>query len=102
MYTPTLILKPYQTEIGGGEYRCFIRNGRLLAITQRDIRAFYHYMTTNMKQTAQQLSLFITEKVIPSLTSLNSFVLDLHLGQNSKILVIDVNPYSNCYSLECH
>lgn len=109
-HQPSIILKKYLTDIGGGEYRCFIKSGRLLAITQRDIRAFYNYMTTNLKQTGKILTLFISEKIIPLLyehLELDSFVLDLSLKtmdfngssdfNDSNINIIDINPFSNCY-----
>merc|ERR1712150_316897 len=99
-YTPSIILKKYLREIGGGEYRCFVKSGRVLGITQRDIRAFYKFMTTNLKQTGKILTLFLSEKIIPVLweeRELDSFVLDLSIINEDQINIIDINPFSNCY-----
>jgi len=101
--TPHLILKPHKPIAGGSEYRCFIRQGRVLAITQRDIRAFYEYMVNNMDSTGKRLNLFIAENIVPRLReklSMENFVLDVSIGNPRDIAgtttVVDVNPFSNC------
>lgn len=100
--SPTLHFQSFIPIITGTEYRCFIQNNRLQAISQRDIHAHYPYTIENLDANSKSLTLFISENVIPVLSDYfeeTELILDVYKTGNGdwKILDIDIlAPETNC------
>ena len=98
---PKIKFSKFTQILGGTEYRCFIRDNRLIGISQRDIHAHYSYILDNLSENSKSLSLFISEKVVPVLSDYfeeTDLVVDVFKNNTSwSILDIDkLTPDTNC------
>ena len=92
--TPELVLKKWFDMPRANEWRLFIKNRRLLALSQRDT-AFYDFLLdederARIKRRAVQ---FVRDKVLPEL-DVDSFTLDIYFARqpSDKVFAIDLAP----------
>lgn len=101
-YHPTIVLKEFLPQvISKSEYRCFVRNNKILAICQRDKNTFYPHIVNDLKINKKYMLIFLTEIISllsrsEEFTSKN-YILDLS-GHVDKKIEDDLNLDSDSYS----
>lgn len=73
------------------EYRCFVKDGKLIAVTNYDYREPWRGPEDGGKELRQKIDQWFVEKVKPTLP-IDTVVFDLWLGRNG-FLLIEINPY---------
>lgn len=97
---PSLVLKKFFTIPTSHEFRCFVRNGRLQAISQRDAGTFFEHLQSPSQQDIIRTKLqhFHYNVLWPNEESqrfpIADFVWDAYLTRDqSRVLIVDINPY---------
>ena len=67
----------------GMEFRCFIKDKKLIAISQRDITQVFDYLKTGKSELQNHIKAFINEKIITQMNSyqsgLQNYIVDIYL-----------------------
>ncbi|KAF8340548.1 cytoplasmic protein [Cantharellus anzutake] len=95
-YELELVLKKWYPVEGPREIRCFIRDGRLIALCQRDPN-FFDFLNepSTFEQIRQTALRFWTEKVKDTWTGSPNYVVDIYLTRDlSNAHIMDFNPYA--------
>lgn len=105
---PTLVLKKFFAIPTSHEFRCFVRAGRLICISQRDTGTFFEHLQDQDEQyKIRKLLLKFYSDVLSSTQSENGenssrrnpfpiddFVWDAYISRDmSRVFLIDVNPF---------
>ncbi|EGW35098.1 uncharacterized protein SPAPADRAFT_58241 [Spathaspora passalidarum NRRL Y-27907] len=92
-----LVLKQWQDVNPALEFRVFIKDEKILGISQRDLN-HYEYLEGLKQELDQKISEFVYDKVIPTIgchTTLDKYILDVYIPRPfDKVYVIDINPFS--------
>jgi len=106
--TPTLVLRKWLDIPAGVEFRCFIKNRRLFAVSQRDVATFYPYLVTGaVDEYVLQLEKFV-KNVLARGFGEEDYVADLYIYSSSTVKIVDLNPYDDTTvstgerATECH
>lgn len=87
-----LVLRKW-TEINPGhEFRCFVRDGRLVAVTQRDGTNFYKHIKDQKDSVVSDISSFFDEQVRDKFGPA-TFVFDVVRSAKDVVLLLDFNPF---------
>jgi hypothetical protein len=73
------------------EFRCFIHNGKTLAVCQRDDTVYYEHLIVRKRNILDRIVIFLDSIVHPRV-SWNDFVVDLYL-EDDRILIVDFGPW---------
>ncbi|XP_008314381.1 translation initiation factor eIF2 assembly protein [Cynoglossus semilaevis] len=87
-----LVLRRWSELIPGGEFRCFVKENKLIAISQRDYTQFYQHILKQEQQIRQALQDFFSQHVQFRFPG-EDFVLDVYRDSNGKVWLIDLNPF---------
>ncbi|KAL1921832.1 uncharacterized protein VTP21DRAFT_10474 [Calcarisporiella thermophila] len=88
-----LVLRKWYDLPPSMEFRCFIRDGKLIAISQRDMS--YYPFLEEMRDELRQKIVDFYECSIQGLFPSQHFVLDVYMTRNrDKLFIIDFNPFS--------
>ncbi|KAL9653344.1 hypothetical protein ABK040_001980 [Willaertia magna] len=82
------------------EFRCFIYNDKLRAISQYYDICYFKELQQNKNEIKDKLEIFINEKVNnllknSKLQNNKKYICDLAIGKDGNIYVIELNPYSD-------
>ncbi|KAL9645108.1 hypothetical protein ABK040_004599 [Willaertia magna] len=82
------------------EFRCFIYNDKLRAISQYYDVCYFKELQQNKNEIKDKLEIFINEKVNnllknSKLQNNKKYICDLAIGKDGNIYVIELNPYSD-------
>ncbi|CAK9440975.1 uncharacterized protein LODBEIA_P48440 [Lodderomyces beijingensis] len=93
-----LVLKQWQDINPALEFRVFVRDGKILGVTQRDLN-HYDFLKDLHSQLKAKIDAFVTVEAIPrldaSLPELKKYTLDVYIPEPfEKVYIIDVNPFS--------
>ncbi|RLV89535.1 Cell division cycle protein [Spathaspora sp. JA1] len=92
-----LVLKQWQDINPALEFRVFIKDEKILGISQRDLN-HYEYLQELQPNLNQKISEFIYDKIIPTIgshTTLEKYIVDVYIPRPfNKIYIIDINPFS--------
>ncbi|BGP48621.1 hypothetical protein JCM10450v2_004497 [Rhodotorula kratochvilovae] len=94
-YTFELVLKKWFDMPGSQQWRCFVRDNRLLGISQRDT-TFYDFLQSPSTQQdlRERITRFWEEDIQPK-APLSSYVIDVYLTRDaSRVFLVDLNPYA--------
>jgi hypothetical protein len=94
-YTDTpcyLLLREHRTIPKQEEWRCFIRKGEVVGITQYHYRDFFPKLVADKDQIADRIQKFLAERVLPHL-HIDTVVVDVWLCDEP--LLIEINPYGH-------
>ncbi|KAI9542926.1 hypothetical protein NQZ68_013857, partial [Dissostichus eleginoides] len=58
-----LVLRKWSELIPGGEFRCFVRENKLIAISQRDYTQYYHHVLKQEEQVSHAIQEFFSQHV---------------------------------------
>ncbi|KAJ3365735.1 hypothetical protein GGF32_008133 [Allomyces javanicus] len=87
-----LVLRKWIDVHPAKEFRCWVRNGRVFAISQRDTTHYYPFLVTEQDALARILVAFIATTVVPKF-SVQNFCIDMYLSRaDNEPFIIDINP----------
>ncbi|UZJ54480.1 hypothetical protein CBS101457_003800 [Exobasidium rhododendri] len=110
---PVLVLKKFFTIPTSHEFRCFVRAGSLICISQRDTGTYFDHLQDHSfrLKVRKLLRIFFLDNLSPQLRGggtsseapsdrrrtpfpINDFVWDAYISRDmSKVFLMDVNPY---------
>uniref|UniRef100_A0A673YNX3 Translation initiation factor eIF2 assembly protein n=1 Tax=Salmo trutta TaxID=8032 RepID=A0A673YNX3_SALTR len=76
----------------GGEFRCFIKENKLIGISQRDYTQYYHHISKQEAQICHSIQEFFSQHVQYQFLD-EDFVLDVYRDSWGKMWLIDLNPF---------
>jgi len=87
-----LVLRKWFDVHPGSEFRCFVRNKNLVAISQRDDSQFHPFIGPNKEDIIKDITSFYKEQILPKFP-LDSYVMDVYRSKKDSVYLIDFNPY---------
>ena len=74
------------------EFRCFVRDRQLIAISQRDLN-YYNFLDELQDELTEKIGIFFDD-ILLSKNEANSFVFDVYVPKPfNKVYLIDINPF---------
>lgn len=89
-----LVLRKWVEISPGMEFRCFVKNHRLVAISQRDTSSFYKFIEENEIDICKDIYCFYNSKIAYKFPD-SSFVFDIYRDAANKVLLIDFGPFGS-------
>ncbi|KAK5876720.1 hypothetical protein CesoFtcFv8_026047 [Champsocephalus esox] len=87
-----LVLRKWSELIPGGEFRCFVRENKLIAISQRDYTQYYHHVLKQEEQVSHAIQEFFSQHVQYNFPD-EDFVFDVYRDSEGRVWLIDLNPF---------
>ncbi|OUM52679.1 hypothetical protein BVG19_g1888 [[Candida] boidinii] len=88
-----LVLREWHDINPSMEFRCFVKDRELIAISQRDLN-YYEFLADITDQLTDLIDRFFETTLLPNFDN-NSFVFDVYVPKSlQKVYLIDVNPYA--------
>jgi len=87
-----LVLRKWIDVNPGTEFRCFVRNKDLIAVSQRDNTNFYDHIQGQADSIKQDILTFFREHIQPKF-SLDNYVFDVIRSKKDKVILVDFNPF---------
>lgn len=88
----SLILRKWQDLNPGYEFRCFVRNNKLIAICQRNHTAYYDFIRHEKADIVSDIQAFFYHMVNLKFPNEN-YVFDVYRRDQGKLLLLDFNPF---------
>ena len=88
-----LVLRRWFRLDHGMEFRCFVRNGSLVAVSQRHDDIFFDFLPAIQASVLSTAGAFLAEVVLPAFPS-SSFSVDLYRDRRDRFWIVDFNPWS--------
>lgn len=91
-----LVLTKWQDINPALEFRAFIKNNKIIGISQRDLN-HYEFLNDLKEELHEKIEIFLNDEIIPKLSSiqLSKYIIDLYIPRPfNKIYIIDINPFS--------
>ncbi|XP_062617157.1 cell division cycle protein 123 homolog [Saccostrea cucullata] len=88
----SLILRKWQDLNPGYEFRCFVRNNKLIAICQRNHTAYYEFFRQEKEDILSDIQSFFYHLVSLKFPNEN-YVFDVYRRDQGKLLLLDFNPF---------
>ncbi|MFF2531238.1 ATP-grasp domain-containing protein [Brevibacillus sp. NPDC058079] len=89
-HLPVLVARKWMELKREREFRCFVKEGRLFAITQYDYHDSYVWVLQNETQVLERIKTFFEQ--IREYLPCSTIVFDVHVGDDN-VLLIETNPY---------
>ncbi|XP_018409222.1 PREDICTED: cell division cycle protein 123 homolog isoform X1 [Nanorana parkeri] len=87
-----LVLRKWCELIPGGEFRCFVKENKLIGVSQRDYTQYYDHIC-KQKDDIQRAILKFFKKNIQYNFFDEDFVFDMYRDSEGKVWLIDFNPF---------
>uniref|UniRef100_A0AAZ3SVJ2 Translation initiation factor eIF2 assembly protein n=1 Tax=Oncorhynchus tshawytscha TaxID=74940 RepID=A0AAZ3SVJ2_ONCTS len=87
-----LVLRKWSELLPGGEFRCFIKENKLIGISQRDYTQYYHHISKQEAQICHSIQEFFSQHIQYQFLD-EDFVLDVYRDSWGKVWLIDLNPF---------
>lgn len=87
-----LVLRKWMDIYPGMEFRCFVKNGELVGISQRDISSFYSFIKENQEDIITDILLFFENKIAEAFPD-SCYVFDVYRYADQKVLLLDFSPF---------
>nr|ACI90369.1 cell division cycle protein 123-like protein [Philodina roseola] len=87
-----LVLRKWSALQPAKEFRCFVKNNRIIAISQRDCENFYSHIGSAAEEIRTNLCEFFTEKIQKKFFS-SDFIVDIYRKDADRLYIIDFNPW---------
>lgn len=101
-YPLTLVLREWQSLHLSMEFRCFIKNHQLIAISQRNCQCYYPFLDEMRPELYVAISTFFTKHMLKdhqvSKYPLSDYVVDLYVDEKKKVTLVDINVYGETYT----
>ncbi|KAJ3282693.1 hypothetical protein HK104_010770 [Borealophlyctis nickersoniae] len=89
-----LVLRKWYDMLPSMEFRCFVTDGQLLAISQRDHANYYDFLPALAEDIRSRITNFYNEKIRGKFPD-ESFVFDVYINKsNRKVWLVDFNPFA--------
>ncbi|RZF47389.1 hypothetical protein LSTR_LSTR009128 [Laodelphax striatellus] len=92
-----IILKKWMDIHPGTEFRCFVKDNVLLAITQRDCSDFYQHISEEKFEIIQDITDFFNNN-IKNKFSLPNFTFDVVRQKKNKVVLLDFGVFNKKFS----
>lgn len=89
-----IVLKKWEDIHPGSEFRCFVSDGHLIAITQRDKSEFHRHILTSKFDIVRDIKDFFNCKLKDKFI-LPNFVFDVVWQVGSRVKLVDITTYMN-------
>ncbi|XP_061662726.1 cell division cycle protein 123 homolog [Syngnathoides biaculeatus] len=87
-----LVLRKWSELIPGGEFRCFVKENKLIAISQRDYTQYYPHILKQEESIVHAIQQFFSQHVQYKFLD-EDFVLDVYRDSQGRVWLIDLNPF---------
>lgn len=87
-----LVLRKWSELIPGGEFRCFVKENKLIAISQRDYTQFYHHILKQEELISHAIQDFFNKHIQYHFLD-EDFVFDVYRDSQGRVWLIDFNPF---------
>ncbi|KAG7456286.1 hypothetical protein MATL_G00250190 [Megalops atlanticus] len=87
-----LVLRKWSELIPGGEFRCFVKENKLIGISQRDYTQYYQHISKQRGDICRAIHDFFRDHVQYKFLD-EDFVLDVYRDSEGRVWVIDLNPF---------
>ncbi|GAA6080809.1 cell division cycle protein 123 homolog, partial [Tachysurus ichikawai] len=87
-----LVLRKWSELIPGGEFRCFVKENKLIGISQRDYTQHYQHISKQEVSISSSIQQFFRENVQHQFLN-EDFVLDVYRDSTGRVWLIDFNPF---------
>uniref|UniRef100_A0A8C9ZH41 Translation initiation factor eIF2 assembly protein n=1 Tax=Sander lucioperca TaxID=283035 RepID=A0A8C9ZH41_SANLU len=87
-----LVLRKWSELIPGGEFRCFVKENKLIAISQRDYTQYYQHVWKQEEQICHAIQGFFSQHIQYNFLD-EDFVFDVYRDSQGRVWLIDVNPF---------
>ncbi|XP_071753078.2 translation initiation factor eIF2 assembly protein isoform X1 [Centroberyx gerrardi] len=87
-----LVLRKWSELIPGGEFRCFVKENKLIGISQRDYTQYYQHISKQEPQISQALQEFFSQHIQYHFPD-EDFVFDVYRDSRGRVWLIDLNPF---------
>lgn len=74
------------------EFRCFVRERKLVAVSQRDASAYYPSLPGWSSEVQPKIEAFFEEVIEPQF-ALNNYTFDVYVRADGRVKLIDFNPW---------
>ncbi|KND04798.1 cell proliferation protein CDC123 [Spizellomyces punctatus DAOM BR117] len=89
-----LVLKKWYDLLPSMEFRCFVKDGELVGISQRDVVNYYDFLSEAREDLEDSIIEFFEEKIKGRFPD-PDYVFDVYINQrNRKVWLLDFNPFS--------
>lgn len=93
LFKVKLIIREWTDELPYSmEFRGFVYNNNLNALSQYDYTAFYPHLLKNKENIAKSVRDFFDSEVKKKLESFKNYVIDFGILNSGKVIVIELNP----------
>ncbi|XP_051544769.1 cell division cycle protein 123 homolog [Myxocyprinus asiaticus] len=87
-----LVLRKWSELIPGGEFRCFVKENKLIAICQRDYTQHYQHIAKQEASICSSVLLFFRDHIQYQFPD-EDFVMDVYRDSSGRVWLIDLNPF---------
>ncbi|XP_061524018.1 cell division cycle protein 123 homolog isoform X1 [Phycodurus eques] len=87
-----MVLRKWSELIPGGEFRCFVKENKLIAISQRDYTQYYPHMLKQEESIVNAIHHFFSQHIQYNFLD-EDFVLDVYRDSQGRVWLIDLNPF---------
>uniref|UniRef100_A0A1A8RYA0 Translation initiation factor eIF2 assembly protein n=1 Tax=Nothobranchius rachovii TaxID=451742 RepID=A0A1A8RYA0_9TELE len=87
-----LVLRKWSELIPGGEFRCFVKENKLIAISQRDYTQYYQHILTQEQNISHAIQDFFSQHIQYHFLD-EDFVFDVYRDSQGRVWLIDLNPF---------
>jgi len=87
-----LVLRKYVNIIPGMEFRCFVKEHKLIGISQRHITTCFGYLVENKDQIQRGIQNFFN-RMVKSVFPESSYTFDVYIDSQQSCYIVDFNPF---------
>ncbi|XP_066524714.1 translation initiation factor eIF2 assembly protein [Hoplias malabaricus] len=87
-----LVLRKWSELIPGGEFRCFVKENKLIGISQRDYTQHYQHISKQEESISASVLQFFRDNIQHQFPD-EDFVLDVYRDSMGRVWLIDFNPF---------
>ncbi|XP_039617221.1 cell division cycle protein 123 homolog [Polypterus senegalus] len=87
-----LVLRKWCELIPGGEFRCFVKENKLIGISQRDYTQYYDHISKQEGELCRSIQDFFKDNIQYAFLD-EDFVFDVYRDSSGRVWLIDFNPF---------
>ena len=87
-----LALRKFYSILPSQEFRCFVKNRKLVAVCQRNCDNFFQFLLEKEEEYKERISNFFRQQVEKKFVDPN-FVFDVYVTQNGRVYLVDFNVW---------
>lgn len=87
-----LVLRQWVNINPSTEFRCFVKNGTIIGVSQRDFSNYYEHIASQETEIIQDIMSFFHEKVNGKLAD-DNYVFDIYRQSKDNVILVDFNPF---------